>query len=62
MTLAQLLHADRKTSRAVATIEGALALCRNSQSPDPRQQIMLANLQQRLHKLRADITGESVLQ
>ena len=61
ITLAQLQHADGKTSRAVATIATAMTLCSNSNSTNPNEQIMFANLQQRLQQLRDQITGAALL-
>lgn len=58
--LAQLLHADGKTTRAVAAIQSALKLCEATVVSSPQQQGMLAMLQQRLQQLKAAVTGESV--
>jgi hypothetical protein len=57
--LAQLLYGAGQRSRAVATIDRSLSLYADTQFADPRLQATAGGLQQRLQRLRAEVTGEA---
>ncbi|MFN9293013.1 MAG: protein kinase domain-containing protein [Planctomyces sp.] len=57
--LAQLLYGAGQRSRAVATIDRSLSLYADTQFVDPRLQATAGGLQQRLQRLRAEVTGEA---